>query len=232
MNDLPGTIVQKLRTEAGFSQKELAEKLRERGVNVTNQAISKWETGTTQMSAAQFLAVCGILGVSDFSEFIRTKRVSELSGLNERGREAAREYISLLKLSDKYTAQQNRNSLRMLPLYNIAASAGTGQFLDGDDYELVEVGDEVPENVTFGVKLAGDSMEPDYHDGDTVWVMRERLLSNGETGLFLYDGSAYCKKLSVSDGKVRLVSLNPSYAPIEVDEERGFRVFGKVVARA
>lgn len=232
MTNLPGTIVQKLRTEAGLSQKELAEKLRERGVHVTNQAISKWETGLTQMSAAQFLTVCAILGVSDFSEFIKTRKPGEFAGLNDLGREMAREYIALLKLSDKYISKTEKSILRRLPLYNIAASAGTGQFLDGDDYELVEVGPEVPENASFGVKLAGDSMEPDFHDGDTVWVMRERTLSGGEIGLFLYDGNAYCKKLSTQDGKVKLISLNSAYAPIEIDEERGFRIFGKVVARA
>ena len=37
---------------------------------------------------------------------------------------------------------------RSLPRYSLAVSAGTGQFLDGEDYEMVEVGQEVPEGLT------------------------------------------------------------------------------------
>ena len=34
-------------------------------------------------------------------------------------------------------------------------SAGTGQFLDNDSYEEVEVGAEVPETADFGVRISG-----------------------------------------------------------------------------
>ena len=58
-----GNILYRLRTEKKISQRALALLLCEKGVEVTNQAVSKWENGTTQPSAAQFVALCDILGV-------------------------------------------------------------------------------------------------------------------------------------------------------------------------
>lgn len=83
----------------------------------------------------------------------------------------------------------------MLPLYSLAVSAGTGQFLDSEDYDMTEVGPEVPDGANFGVRVAGDSMEPRFHDGQTVWVSQQHSLMTGEIGIFLYDGCAYLKQL-------------------------------------
>lgn len=227
-----GSILYRLRTEKKMSQKELAVKLCEKGVEVTNQAVSKWENGTTQPSAVQFIALCDILGVTDVVGEFSGKKGGILSGLNSHGREMAKEYISLLKLSDKYKENEEKIlNIRKLPLYHISASAGTGQFLDSSDYELTEVGEDVPNTANFGVRLAGDSMEPEYHDGDIVWVMQEQTLNSGEIGVFLYDGDVYCKVIDLSEGQVKLKSLNNKYSPITVNENDNFRIFGKVVSR-
>lgn len=227
-----GTVLCRLRTEKKISQRELASLLCEKGIAVTNQAVSKWENGTTQPSAVQFVALCDILEITDIVGEFMGKKSGLLDGLNNCGREMAREYISLLKLSDKYTESEEKIiPIRKLPLYNISASAGTGQFLDSSDYELLDVGDDVPKTANFGVRLAGDSMEPEYHDGDIVWVMQDQYLNSGEIGVFLYDGDVYCKELELTDGYVRLKSLNKKYLPIEVNEDSNFRIFGKVVSK-
>ena len=119
--------------------------------------------------------------------------------------------------------------LRSLPLYSLAVSAGTGQFLDGEDYEMVEVGAEVPDGANFGVRVAGDSMEPAFHDGQTVWVRQQRSLMTGEIGIFLYDGNAYLKQLVALENSMALHSLNPAYSDIVVSPELPLRVLGKVV---
>ena len=119
--------------------------------------------------------------------------------------------------------------LRTLPLYSLAVSAGTGQFLDGEDYEMVEVGQEVPEGSNFGVRVAGDSMEPEFHDGQTVWVRQQRSLLTGDIGIFLYGGSAYLKQLVALKDSMALHSLNPAYADIVISPELPLRVLGKVL---
>ena len=93
-----------------------------------------------------------------------------------------------------------------------------------------EVGSEVPLDATFGVPLSGDSMEPDYHNGDSVWIHQQQTLNDGEIGLFMLNGQAYVKKLESGRKGIRLISLNPAYPPMYVDAADSFRVLGKVVA--
>ena len=119
---------------------------------------------------------------------------------------------------------------RMLPLYSLAVSAGTGQFLDSEDYDMTEVGPEVPDGANFGVRVAGDSMEPRFHDGQTVWVSQQHSLMTGEIGIFLYDGCAYLKQLVAGDGYLALHSLNPAYPDIRISPALPLRVLGKVLA--
>ena len=119
--------------------------------------------------------------------------------------------------------------VRTQAVYRLAVSAGTGELLDGTDYDTVEVGDEVSPNADFGVRIAGDSMEPRFVHGQIVWVHRQETLRSGEIGVFLYNGAGYCKRFERAAGRVELVSLNPRYAPIRVAEGDELRVFGRVV---
>ena len=142
----------------------------------------------------------------------------------------ALDYVQLLRDSGRYADRTAEPVyLRSLPLYSLAVSAGTGQFLDGEDYEMVEVGAEVPDGANFGVRVAGDSMEPEFHDGQTIWVRQQRSLMTGEIGIFLYDGNAYLKQLVALENSMALHSLNPAYADIVVSPELPLRVLGKVV---
>ena len=225
-----GEILNSKRRELGFSQAELASALAIDGIEVTNQAISKWETGSTLPNARQFLALCRALEIDDISgTFDGGSRGGLLAGLNTVGRKKALDYIELLRDSGRYGLQPEPVKTRMLPLYSLAVSAGTGQFLDGEDYEMVEVGQEVPEGSNFGVRVAGDSMEPEFHDGQTVWVRQQRSLMTGDIGIFLYDGSAYLKQLVALKDSMALHSLNPAYADIVISPELPLRVLGKVL---
>ena len=227
-----GEILAHIREQQGLSQKELAQLLSAAGVNVTNQAISKWENGSTQPNAAQFLTLCRILKITDIAEtFLGVKHASPFRRLNDEGRRKAIEYIDLLERSGLYSSREELHTtpLRSLPLYQLPVSAGTGQFLDSDAYELMDVGDEVPLHANFGVRICGDSMSPRYADGQIVWVRQQQTLPQGDIGIFLYNGDAYCKKLGTKDGQPALISLNPAYPPLIINENTDFRVFGKVV---
>ncbi|MBQ7636027.1 MAG: S24 family peptidase [Lachnospiraceae bacterium] len=126
-------------------------------------------------------------------------------------------------------ASEIKRSVRILKLYNLPASAGTGEFLDGEDYTEVEVGDEVSMAADFGIRIKGNSMEPRYNNGQTVWIKRCESLENGEIGIFFLNGNAYCKKLKKSPEGVSLISLNPDYKPINIREEDELAIFGKVL---
>ena len=110
-----------------------------------------------------------------------------------------------------------------LPLH-----AGTRQFLDSDHFSEMEVGDEVSPDADFGVRVAGDSMEPLYLDGQIIWIHKQETLEEGEIGVFFLDGDAYVKKYHQSDSGIQLISLNKKYAPIIITPDSTLKTFGKV----
>ena len=62
----------------------------------------------------------------------------------------------------------------------------------------------------------GDSMEPEFHDGQIAWVLQQESVANGEIGIFALNGEAYIKKLQNDKDGIFLISLNEKYAPIKV----------------
>ena len=228
-----GTVLSGKRKELGLSQNDLVERLAREGICVTKQAVSKWETDRVVPNAEQFLALCKVLWIQDVLGDFLDLPTDVLRGLNRLGRERVREYAGLLRKSAQFRMPAREDAprpVRMLPLYELAVSAGTGQFLDGENYEMVECGIEVPEGSNFGVRVAGDSMEPRFHNGQTIWVRQQRTLMSGEIGIFLYDGEAYLKELVLADGAARLHSLNPQYDDIIVSTTLPLRVLGKVLS--
>lgn len=225
-----GAVISARRRELGINQAELAARLCAAGMAVTNQAVSKWENGSTIPNARQFLALCDVLDIEDIRGCFSGQSEGVLSGLDRDGRLKALDYIQLLRDSGRYTPVEEKIvPMRRLPLYSLAVSAGTGQFLDGEDYDMVEVGREVPDGANFGVRVSGDSMEPEFRDGQTIWVRQQRSLMTGEIGVFLYDGNAYLKQLVAADGSMALHSLNPNYSDIVISPELPLRVLGKVL---
>ena len=116
-------------------------------------------------------------------------------------------------------------SLRLLkiPYYDYPASAGTGIPLDTDDYSLLEVPDYL--DFSCAVRVSGDSMEPNFFDGDIALVKEQNDLNFGDIGVFIVNGEGYIKKYSKSG----LESLNKKYSIIKISEDDDFKLFGKVI---
>uniref|UniRef100_UPI000516AFD0 S24 family peptidase n=1 Tax=Streptococcus suis TaxID=1307 RepID=UPI000516AFD0 len=68
--------------------------------------------------------------------------------------------------------------------YDQPASAGTGQYLNDVKVETIELPIEVAAD--FVVPIYGDSMEPEYHSGDYIFVKLSVDLSDGDIGVFAY----------------------------------------------
>ena len=120
-------------------------------------------------------------------------------------------------------------SSRLLRLYDIPVSAGSGNFLDDSSYQMIEAPTYVPIAVDFALRVSGDSMEPLILDGQVIWVKEQELLDSGDIGVFTYSNDVYCKKLIADGSRAYLRSLNPSYEDIEILDDFGFKVVGKVV---
>ena len=92
-----GATLHQLRREAGLTQSRVCEKLAERGFEIQNAAVSKWEKDMTMPNAAQFLALCEIYSVTDVMGTFTGR--GETAGLNEAGRKLVSEYVRVLSAS-------------------------------------------------------------------------------------------------------------------------------------
>ena len=238
-----GETLTKYRKKARLSQVEVAERLTKAGFPLQNKAIYAWEKNRSTPNPTLFLLLCQMYGITDiYSTFIEPNPDNPLAVLNDAGKEKALDFIRILSMTNEYRHEnvEHRKSndtvtefpvkQRKLPLYLLAASAGTGEFLDSDDYETVIVGSEVPEKASFGIRLNGNSMEPRYMNGQIVWVYRTTELYDGDIGIFYLDGQAYCKKLHKKKNSIELLSFNPDYTPIKVTEASEFKIFGRVIS--
>ena len=70
-NKKTGELISILRKELGFNQKELAEKL-----NITDKAVSKWETGRSAPDVSMLLPLAEVLGVS-VTEILKGERINQ-----------------------------------------------------------------------------------------------------------------------------------------------------------
>ena len=227
--DIGGTL-RELRKSKKMSQMDTAKFLSMKGCPVTQKSVSKWERGDTLPNARQLLLMCELYKVRDVLDvFCGLPPAGER--LNDIGKRRVEEYIRLLERDKEFSYIPERAAslfARTIPLYDMPVSAGTGQFLDSDRYELIDVDETVPLSATFAVRISGDSMSPRYVDRQIVYVKPQPTLENGEIGIFLLNGDAYCKVLDDDDGP-ELVSINRKYMPIKISEYDDLKVIGKVV---
>ena len=112
-----------------------------------------------------------------------------------------------------------------VPYYDMPVSAGTGNPLDEEYSEKVDLTEQPPKGTDFIVRVSGDSMEPTYHDGDKLFVKEQPSIEIGEIGIFVVDGNAYVKELGVD----RLISHNEKYSDIIINEYIRNECCGKVL---
>lgn len=107
--------------------------------------------------------------------------------------------------------------------YDEPMSAGTGQpagYGYGNNLLLTK---EPPRGTSYVAPIAGDSMEPTYHDGDKLFVQACYSIEIGEIGVFFMDGQQWVKEL----GEGVLLSHNPKYAPRPMTDD--IRCQGRVL---
>lgn len=242
-----GKRIAEERAKANLSRPEFVKLLQKVGIDVVPEALRKWEHGERIPNGYQLLAICAVLGIDDV---LYTFDSSYIPPLNEEGRKKVREYSEDLAACGKYrveTKQEIDVEYIDMPLSAMPASAGTGMFLDEDQFDRISVPkDSVPRGADFGVRVSGDSMEPKYYDRQIVWVQKCDSLMPGEVGIFLYDGEGYLKMyderepdeadaelFTDSQGVLHkqrvLVSFNKKYDPKIVSPNAVFQIAGRVL---
>ena len=115
--------------------------------------------------------------------------------------------------------------------FETAVSAGAGEPLNENEYEksIWIPKEKIPENADYCLRINGDSMEPDYSDGEIVFVQEvEDCVGVGEIGIFVFNGEGYIKEL----GDKKLISLNSEYDPIAIHRHDSVRCLGRVLKKA
>lgn len=144
----------------------------------------------------------------------------------------------VLQTSEKLLENQNEEETKINEVseviqlysydyYDHPASAGTGQYLNDVRVERIELPVDI--DADFVIPIKGDSMEPDYHDGDLVFIQTSVDLTDGVIGVFNYNGDAYIKQLVIDKEQAYLHSLNPAYKDMPITPETDFRIIGEVV---
>ena len=134
----------------------------------------------------------------------------------------------------------NEVSEKVIDLYQVevvsetAAASGFnyGFGYDDTDRETIEV-DERPPRHDIATKVSGDSMQPDYQDGDILYLVDKGLTTyNGDLAVIAYGDRSYFKKIYTENGRLRLVSLNDKYEDIILDfppaEDTHIKIFAVV----
>ena len=227
-----GEVIALHRKNRKMSQIDIASALEKYDIHIKNAAVSAWEKRNSIPSADTLLALCEILGINDiYTEFIGENPNDPFKDLNEEGVKKVLDYIELLKKTGDYqkqTAEIVDFQPRIMKVAVLPASAGTGNFIDDENFDEVEIYDHVPRKATFGVYLDGDSMEPRFKDEQLVWIEQTDCLDSGDIGLFYLDGKTYFKKYIVKAAGTFLLSLNAKYKPIPISEYSSFKIFGKL----
>ena len=135
-----------------------------------------------------------------------------------KGRALGAEYIGKRVGSELVTMHEGA-----LSADNVASYA-----FDDEGTPIFLYTDQINTRADCVFSVNGDSMEPEYHNGDLVLV--ERIpdapdLTEGETGAFIVGNETYIKNFG-SDG---LHSLNPKYAVMKFSDEEAVYLIGRVL---
>lgn len=237
-----GDKIKELRKKRGLTLQELADTLNSEypdTVNFNKGKISKWENNKEEPRLSSVKIIADFFDVSlDYFDDKDDTQLEFISIYNELKTPRQKKVLTYAdnQLKEQKLEESNQsNKVVQFPklfrynYYDQPLSAGTGQYLNDVQVEQIELPIDI--DADFVVPIYGDSMEPEYHSGDYVFVKLSVELSDGDIGVFEYYGDAYIKELVINDSGAYLHSLNPKYDDILIDADSDFRIIGEVVGR-
>ena len=87
------------------------------------------------------------------------------------------------------------------------------------------------EDTTFGVRISGDSMEPEFHDGQIAWVLQQESVANGEIGIFALTEKPILRNYKTIKTEFSLSRLMKSMHLSRLENDR-LDIFGKVLGKS
>lgn len=154
--------------------------------------------------------------------------VKQFAALPEEGQALMLAVVRALKTTRKIRQIKETPQTIWIKQHQNKAAAGFGYDLSEDDewYDIEVIDTPKAREADFAVEVEGDSMVPDYHDGEIVLIKLDPDVPIGEVGLFVLEGKGYIKER----GKKCLISINSDYDNIELDSTA--RCIGLVIGTA
>lgn len=235
-----GSRLKRRREEIGLTQVQLAKTL-----GVTKGAVGNYESEISSPKADILYRLFDVLKCDanylfqDEMNALQEDNATlwEMENIIKKYRnldDHGKKIISLVMEEELQRIQDEENSrnvavrdMAKVIYYDFPASAGTGMFLENEYPTYIEVPkDKIPAGTDFAIRVSGDSMEPNYIDGDIVFVQQTEV-HKGDTGIFIIDGDGYIKEL----GDGILISKNKDYKDIKINENNEQHILGKVVGK-
>lgn len=238
--------LKRARENAGLTQTQAAQK-----IGVSDGTYKNYEQGKREPNGDKIVTIANAFGVTTDYLLGRPDAkepadpIDKLMTVDEMEKDLLREWLSLDESSRKsfldvlrkivaadqkrQTAASKRAAYLLHRLSRHKVSAGLGYNLDDDDNwqeaEVVETA--AVHQADFAVEVDGDSMEPDYLNGDILLVQSTPTIEVGEVGVFTLNGDGYVKEL----GEGELLSRNPEYDPIPIHESDSLQCWGRVIGK-
>lgn len=199
------SILKSLRNSRGLTQDELSKQLK-----ISRSTIGMYESNAREPDFETLELIADFFNV-DIDYLL--------------GRSAKTTYIS-------YEAPHKKGV--SIPIYGRVAAGIPLEMIE----EIIDT-EEITEEMAktgkfFGLKIKGDSMTPDICNNDIVIVRQQDDAENGDIVIATINGDeATCKRLRKYKDGIELLSINPSYKPLEFSNkdiaEKPVKIIGKVV---
>lgn len=207
-------------------------------VGVTGNAVGNWEAGRTRPDISLLPKICNALHITLYELFDVEDPTIQYTAREQ----LLMEHFQLLSDGHKHAVKSLVDTLLMVEesekcrvvrqriLCDRSLAAGVG-----DPTEIYESGEPIflyasseVDKADYVFSVNGDSMEPEYHNGDLVLVQcgeNGPNLAYGEIGAFTIGNETYIKVYE-EDG---LHSLNPAYKTMKFCDEEKVYLIGRVV---
>lgn len=230
-----GGRIKYYREHLKLDQKVIAEK-----IGVTSNAISNWENGRTRPDFSVVPKLCEALGITlyelygiDNKQDIYTDKeksmVERYRGLSHPHQLAMDSLLSSLEAAETVGSFPEIIKLTLCDKGLAAGFDGGAEFEDnGTPIYLYPNTNTAIRQADLVFPVNGDSMEPEYHDGDLVLVEKYPgcpELQYGEVGAFMVGNSTYIK-IYEEEG---LVSFNDKYDTMTFTEYDNVTLIGRVL---
>lgn len=157
--------------------------------------------------------------------------ISSYNTLSDINKELLNEIIT--SMIEIQTSNEKRSEIKLstrdISLMVNKVSAGTGYNLEGADFVTIQIINTLEaQKADYAITVEGESMSPDFNEGDIVLVKRQSNIDIGQVGIFIFNNEGFIKE--AGDGC--LISRNSKFKNIVPKEDEQIECIGLVLGVA